>query len=91
MTVRRPLGQTLGEIAGSVLALDGLAAQLVQIGSLELDLPIELRLGSAETNHELVGDLPLFRMRTDFDWPPARLQARFDAVPVDRMPVEVAP
>lgn len=91
MSVRRPLGQTLGEIAGSVLALDGLAAKLVQVGSIELDLPIELRLGSAATGHELVGDLPLFRIRTDFDWPPARLHARFEAVPVELVPVEVGP
>lgn len=91
MTMRRPLGETLGEVAGSVLALEGPAADLVQVQSIELDLPIELRLGSAASGHELVGDLPLFRTRTDFDWPPARLQARFVAVPTEAMPLEVTP
>lgn len=91
MTVRRPLGETLGEVAGSVLALGRPEAALVRVNSIELDLPIELRLGTAASGHELVGDVPLFRIRTDFDWPPARLQARFEAVPVDAMPAEVAP
>ncbi len=86
MTVRRPLGETLGEVAGSVLALNGTVSQLVQVASIELDLPIELRLGSAASGHELVGDLPLFRIRTDFDWPPARLRARFEAVPLEAAP-----
>ncbi len=77
MNGRRPLGETLAEIAGSALGIGESA--LVKITSIDLDLPIDLRLGEDTAGPVLVGDLPLFRMRTAFDTEPARLTIRFEA------------
>lgn len=86
MSLRRPLGETLGEIAGAALALGDNVARMVSVTSIELDLPIELRFGADAAGPVLVGDVPLFRTRTDFDWPPARLVAQFHAEPLEAQP-----
>lgn len=83
MNGRRPLGETLGEIAGSALGLRG--GELrggVRVTSIDLDLPLDLRLGSDADGPVLIGDLPLFRLRTAFDTEPARLVVRFQAEPL---------
>lgn len=82
MNGRRLLGETLSEIAGSALDLGPGAAQMVRVTSIELDLPIDIRIARLGTEAVLVGDVPLFHWRTDFDPPPARLQVSFESAPV---------
>lgn len=84
MNGRRPLGETLGEIAGSALGMssDG----LVRVRSIDLELPLDLRLGADATGPVLVGDVPLFRLRTAFDTEPARLKIRFEAEALEAAP-----
>ena len=80
MSERRPLGELLGELADCLTAFpanSGLQAQ-----SLSLDLPIDVRLVSTADGLQLIGDVPLFLTRTDFDPTPARLAVEWHAVPV---------
>jgi hypothetical protein len=69
MSPRRLLGETLAELAGGLLEATAVAP--LGLSSVELDLPLDLRLDAAG---ELEGDLPLFRLRTAFDPEPARLR-----------------
>ena len=81
MNGRRLMGETLGEIVSGALDLNAAAAARVQVTSLELDLPIDVRLALDGQVPMLVGDVPLFHWRTDFDPPPARLRVTCHAVP----------
>lgn len=88
MNGRRPLGETLGEIAGSALGMTGgelRDAGMVRVTSIDLDLPLDLRLGRDADGPVLIGDLPLFRLRTAFDTEPARLTIRFQAKPLESL------
>lgn len=69
MTARRPLHETLAELAGGLM--EAARASPIRTRSVELSLPIDLRLPGPDG--ELRGDLPLFRLRTAFDPEPARL------------------
>jgi hypothetical protein len=81
---RRPLGELLDELAGGIA---GFAAGTgVRAHSLSIRLPIDLRLAMTEQGPLLIGELPLFRTRTDFDPDPARLQVEWHAVPVEAAP-----
>lgn len=82
MNGRRLLGETLGEIAGGALDMAPEAARLVRVTAIELDLPIDIRIARDGAEAVLVGDVPLFHWRTDFDPPPARLQVSCTAVPL---------
>lgn len=90
MNGRRLLGDTLAEIAGSVLDMPGRDPLAVRVTSLELDLPIDLRLARSAGEPQLVGDVPLFHLRTDFDPPPARFQVTCVAIPADPELAEAA-
>ena len=81
MNGRRLMGEMLSEIASGALDLTPPAAALVRVTSLELDLPIDLRLALDGQVPMLVGDVPLFHWRTDFDPPPARLRVTCMAAP----------
>lgn len=83
MNGRRLLGQTLGEIAGDALDAGREAAGLVQVTSLELDLPLDIRVAIEADGPVLIGDVPLFRLRTTFDPPPAQLRVRWAAEPLE--------
>jgi hypothetical protein len=86
MNGRRPLGETLGEIAGSALGINagaGSGSALVNVTSIDVELPLDLRLGADAAGPILVGDVPLFRMRTAFDTEPSRLTVRFEAQALD--------
>jgi hypothetical protein len=83
MNGRRLLGQTLGEIAGDALDAGREAATIVRVTMLELDLPLDIRVAIDADGPVLVGDVPLFRLRTAFDPPPAQLRVRWGAVPVE--------
>lgn len=69
MTKRRPLHATLIDITSGILGATATAP--VHARSVELTLPIDIRLPQGE--EDLIGELPLFRMRTDFDPEPATL------------------
>ena len=86
MNGRRLLGETLGEIAGSALDMPGMAARLVHVTSIELDLPIDIRFAHEDDVPFLIGDVPLMHLRTDFDPPPARLQISCVSTPVEALP-----
>jgi len=66
---RRPLGDTLAELALGLMELA--ATGSARATGIELRLPIELYF-SAESG-ELTGDLPLYRRATAFDAPPAQI------------------
>ena len=81
MIGRRPLGVLLGELAESTAAFAG--GDAVRVRSMSISLPIDLRLVLAAAGPELIGDVPLFRTRTDFDPDPARLEVEWRAVPLE--------
>lgn len=73
MTSLRPLSEALAELADSALmsAKDGMANASLRVTSVELSVPLDIRL--SELDGALLGDLPRFRRRTAFDPEPARL------------------
>ncbi|WP_066812433.1 hypothetical protein [Sphingomonas asaccharolytica] len=84
MTGRRPLGELLGELADVANLMGG--GGTVRARSLEMTLPIDMRLISTADGAELLGDVPLFITRTAFDPDPARLAVTWHAVPADGEP-----
>ncbi len=80
MNGRRPLAALLGELADGVAGFAG-GDGMVRARSMAISLPIDLRLVPGEDGYELIGDVPLFRMRTDFDPDPARLEVEWHAIP----------
>lgn len=75
MNGRRALADLLIELADGVADLAGLAGNApVRTRSLSLSLPIDLRLASTDEGLQVIGDVPLFLTRTDFDPDPARLE-----------------
>lgn len=82
MNGRRTLAELLGELAESAATFaDATGGMPVRGRSLSLSLPIDLRLLSTADGPEVIGDVPLFRTRTDFDPDPARLEVEWRAVP----------
>lgn len=81
MSARRPLGELLGDLADCLTAFP--AGSGMQARSMSLDLPIDVRLISTADGLQLIGDVPLFLTRTDFDPAPARLAVEWHAVPVE--------
>lgn len=79
MNGRRPLAELLGELAEGAAAFAGTSA--VSARSMSISLPIDLRLIPTEAGPLVIGDVPLFRMRTAFDPDPARLEIEWRAVP----------
>ena len=82
MNGRRALAELLTELADSAAAFADVTANMpVRARSLSLSLPIDLRLASTDQGLEVIGDVPLFLTRTDFDPDPARLEVDWHAVP----------
>jgi hypothetical protein len=81
MNGRRPLGELLGDLADAAHLMGGGGA--VRARSLEMTLPIDVRLVTSATGTEVIGDVPLFVTRTAFDPEPARLAVTWHAVPAD--------
>ena len=69
----RPLGDTLMDIAGSLLNL-GAAQQVVHATSVELTLPLDVRFQRSSGTLVFCGDVPAWRWRTDWDPPFGRLR-----------------
>jgi hypothetical protein len=81
MNGRRPLGELLGDLADAAHLMGGGGA--VRARSLEMTLPIDVRLVTSATGTEVIGDVPLFVTRTAFDPEPARLAVTWHVVPAD--------
>ena len=69
MIIRRPLSETIVEIAENLL--EATSQVPLHMSSVELRLPVDLRF--PDKDNELTGSLPLFRLRTAFDPEPAEL------------------
>lgn len=83
MNGRRALGELLAELVDSVAVLaDSRGSAPVRVRSLSLRLPIDLRLAQTDQGLEVLGDVPLFLTRTDFDPDPAHLEVGWHSVPV---------
>lgn len=83
MNGRRLLGETLGEIVTGAIDAQRDVASLMKISSLELDLPIDIRLAIEADGPVLIGDVPLVHERTIFDPPPMRLGMTIQTFPGD--------
>lgn len=84
MNGRRALADLLNELAESTAVFANAASGVpVRARSLSISLPIDLRLAQTRDGPLVIGDLPLFRTRTDFDPDPARLEVEWRAVPLD--------
>ena len=82
MNGRRALAELLSELADSAAAFADVAGDMpVRARSLSLSLPIDLRLAPTADGLEVIGDVPLFLTRTDFDPDLARLEVEWRAVP----------
>ncbi len=83
MNGRRTLAELLTEQADSAAAYADVAGSMpVRARSLSLRLPIDLRLTWTDEGPEVIGDVPLFRTRTEFDPEPARLRVDWHTVPL---------
>ena len=83
MNGRRALAELLSELADSAAVFaDAAGATPVRPRSLSISLPIDLRLASTDEGVEVIGDVPLFLTRTDFDPDPARLEVEWLAIPL---------
>lgn len=69
----RPLGEMLTEVAGCLLPLNA-GQNVVHATSVELTLPIDVKLTRSKQELVLCADVPAWRWRTDFDPPCGRLQ-----------------
>ncbi len=75
----RPLGETLGEIAGSLLGVNS-RQQMVRATEVSLTLPIEVKVGRDEASLVFCGDVPSWRWRTDWDLPFSEMRVRISEV-----------
>ncbi|HVJ00138.1 MAG TPA: hypothetical protein VM657_13845 [Sphingomonas sp.] len=80
MNGRRPLGALLGDLADAAHLMGGGG---VRARSLEMTLPIDVRLVTSAEGTEVIGDVPLFVTRTAFDPEPARLAVMWHVVAAD--------
>lgn len=81
MNGRRALADLLSELADTAAAFAEVAGETpVRARQLSLSLPIDLRVASTDKGLEVIGDVPLFRTRTDFDTEPARLEVDWQAI-----------
>jgi hypothetical protein len=69
----RPLAEMLTDL------FDGFTAArtdyaLLRARSVEMTLPIEVRLQEVAGEMTFIADLPVWRWRTDFDQPPSRMR-----------------
>jgi len=69
----RPLGDMLTDVAGSLLDL-GSDQQVVRATSVELALPIDVRVSRTTEGIVFCADVPAWRWRTDWDPPFGQLR-----------------
>lgn len=80
MMMQRPLAELLGDLADGMILPD--RNMPVVARSIEIAIPIDLRLDLDNGEARLLGDAPIFRTRTAFDPEPAQLSIRWEAVPL---------
>ena len=73
MSARRPLGETLGEIASGTLDVLRVTPQL-GINRIAVTLPLETQLHKVGGQVQVLGDLPRLVTRTAFDLRPGRIE-----------------
>ena len=69
----RPMAEMVEDIFDGIQKAST-ARLRVRASSLEMDLPVEVRLADAGGEAEVLAGLPVWRWRTDFDLEPARLR-----------------
>lgn len=69
----RPLGDMLSEVAGSLLSL-GSDQNIVRATSVEMTLPIDLKMSRSREGLILRADVPAWRWRTQWDPPFGQLR-----------------
>ena len=70
----RPLGEMLTDVGGSLLELAAAEQQLVSATSVEMSLPIEVKLRRSPHSLVFCADVPAWRWQTDWDPPFGRLR-----------------
>ena len=73
----RPLGDMLTDVVGSLLELSG-GQNIVRATSLELTLPIDVKVNRSKAGIIFCADVPAWRWRTDWDPPFGRLRLRLE-------------
>jgi hypothetical protein len=69
----RPLGDMLTEVAGSLLDLSA-GQTIVRATSVELTLPVDVKVNDSKDGPILCADVPAWRWRTDWDPPFGQLR-----------------
>jgi hypothetical protein len=69
----RPLGDMLTDVAGSLLDL-GADQRIVRATSVELTLPIDVKVSRSKEGLIFCADVPAWRWRTDWDPPFGQLR-----------------
>jgi len=77
MMMQRPLSVLLSELADGMILRDRDAP--VTTHSIDIAMPIDLRVDQRDGDTVLLGDAPIFLTRTAFDPDPARLSVRWEA------------
>jgi hypothetical protein len=72
-TTRAPLWVLLADLVAA-LQPEAEAGDVVRVGEVELDMPLDLRIALGSEGVEIRATPPLWRLRTAFDPPPARLR-----------------
>ena len=70
----RPLGEMLTDIGGSLLELAAKEQQIVRATSIEMTLPIDVKLRGPQNALVFCADVPGWRWRTDWDPPFGQLR-----------------
>lgn len=85
----RPLGDTLTDIAGSVLDLNSLLdaksgdQRLMRTTSVGLSLPMEVKIRRDQSGLVFCADVPSWRWRTDWDPPYGQLRLTLEEAPLE--------
>jgi len=70
----RPLGEMLTDIGGSLLELASAEQQIVCATSIEMTLPIDVKLRRWQSALVFCADVPAWRWQTDWDPPFGQLR-----------------
>ena len=70
---KRPLWETLVDLAHAVMPADGLEAEMIRVTSVEMNLPVEVTVRQSIAGIEFLADMPVWRMSTFFDAPKSRM------------------
>lgn len=74
----RPLGEMLTDIGGSLLELAAAEQQIVHATSIEMTLPIDVKLRRSQGALVFCADVPAWRWQTDWDAPFGQLRFRLE-------------